>query len=253
MTNRLLRFSVCLLILSAAVFSIAARQERIVRVDLAYRSPADGPGPNFSAAGSAARLTDVPAETRLAEGAIRPAKSGTLQIGPDHESWFPILATADAAHPKDLCRLYIDRNRNGNFSDDGPVLTATPVEREKTKAVWCSFNNVQLSVAYGAGVVEPFMVNLWTVREGDAATSIIRHSACSWRSGKIKVEGIDALVAVMIMSNDAVFGRKDEWAVLAASEPDAAKRVLSADEARSGRNRVEGSSHALRKLVFAVR
>jgi thiol-disulfide isomerase/thioredoxin len=221
-------------------------------VDLAYRSPADGPGPNFSAAGSAARLTDVPAETRLAEGAIRPAKSGTLQIGPDHESWFPILATADAAHPKDLCRLYIDRNRNGNFSDDGPVLTATPVEREKTKAVWCSFNNVQLSVAYGAGVVEPFMVNLWTVREGDAATSIIRHSACSWRSGKIKVEGIDALVAVMIMSNDAVFGRKDEWAVLAASEPDAAKRVLSADEARPT-NRLMFLPNSGKELVLEFR
>jgi thiol-disulfide isomerase/thioredoxin len=76
------------------------------------------------------------------------------------------------------------------------------------------------------------MANFWAVRDGDDTPNLIRHSTGSWRGGTFTVDGIDALVAIMIMSNDAVFGRKDYWGVLATSEPDAAKRVLSTTEAR---------------------
>src|ERR1035441_7539114 len=89
-----------------------------------------------------------------------------------------------------------------------------------------------MSIPYGAGIVEPYMVNFWAVREGAETPNIIRYSVGSWRSGKVMVDGIDALVAVMDSNNDAVFDAKDEWSILTASEQDAPKRVLSIKEAR---------------------
>ena len=70
------------------------------------------------------------------------------------------------------------------------------------------------------------------MREGDAIPSIARFSVGSWRAGTVDVDGVKALVAVMDSNNDAVFDKDDWWSVLAASEPDAEKRVLSIAEAR---------------------
>jgi hypothetical protein len=106
-------------ILSAAVYPVTAQQERIVRVGLAYHAPGNGPTPDFSPYGTQVGLFDLPSDAQLPEGAARPAKTGTLQVGPTQRSWVTILLTADSAHPLDLCRLYIDANRNGLFGDDG--------------------------------------------------------------------------------------------------------------------------------------
>jgi hypothetical protein len=219
-------------VLLAAVYPVTGQQERIVRVDLAYHPPGNGPVPNFSPYGTQVRLLDLPADAELPEGAARPAKTGTLKVGPNQGSWIDILVTADSEHPVDLCRLYIDANRNGVFGDDGPALTANPKANEKTKAWWSSFNDAEISIPYGTGIVEPYMVNFWAVREGGEAPDMIRYSVRSWRSGRVIVEGIEALVAVMDSDNDAVFGGKDKWSILAASERDAARRVLSSNEAR---------------------
>lgn len=224
---------VCLGILLAASCPVSAQPERIVRVELAHRAPGKGPTPNFSPKGTQVKLSDLSAGAPLPEGAARPARSGTIQIGPDDKAWIKILATSDSDHPHDLDRLYIDRNRNGNFTDDGPPLTTTPTMNDKTKAWWSSLNNVELSIPYGAGIVEPYTVNFWSVREsGGQAPDIIRYSVSSWRSGTVTLDGIDALVAVMDSDNDAVFGAKDEWSVLNASNVSAPQRVLSYKEAR---------------------
>ncbi len=192
-----------------AAYPAAGQPERIVRVDLAYQAPGNGPKPDFSPYGTQVKLSDLPAGAPLPEGAARPAKTGTIQVGPDQKSWIKILATADSAHPQDLCRLYIDRNRNGDFTDDGPALTADPSLNAKTKAWWSSFNSASLSVPYGAGIAEPYMVNFWAVREGEETPNIIRYSVSSWRSGGVTVDGIEALVAVMDSDNDALFTDKD--------------------------------------------
>jgi thiol-disulfide isomerase/thioredoxin len=221
-----------------AIFLIArgtasAQPERLVRVDLAYQAPGNGPKPDFSPYGTQVKLSDVAASAKLPEGATRPAKTGTVQVGPDQKSWIRILVTADGTHLRDLCRLYIDANRDGDFTNDGAPLTAVPSLNEKTKAVWSSFNGAELRVPYQEGVVEPYLVNFWAVREGEDAPSLIRYSVASWRRGKITIDGVDALVAAMDADNDAVFTGKDKWSVLSASAPDAAKRVLSAKEARA--------------------
>jgi thiol-disulfide isomerase/thioredoxin len=227
-----MRVTLWLGILLATAYPAVGQPERMVHVELAYRAPGNGPTPNFSPYGTKVPLSDLPADAQLPEGAIRPARTGTLQIGPDRKSWIGILATADSAHPRDLCRLYIDANRNGDFTDDGPALTATPKLHEKTKAWWSSFNGAEISISYGPGSAEPYMVNVWAVREGEEAPNVMRFSVASWRSGTVTVDGVEAYVALMDADNDAVFDAKDKWSILAASEPDAPKRVLSSKEAR---------------------
>jgi thiol-disulfide isomerase/thioredoxin len=108
----------------------------------------------------------------------------------------------------------------------------TPTLNEKTKAWWSSFSKTEVQVPYGGTIVEPYLVSFWIVRETKDAPNVVRYSVASWRAGKIVVDGVDALVAVMDANNDAVFDKMDMWSVLAAAEPDAARRVLSLAEAR---------------------
>jgi thiol-disulfide isomerase/thioredoxin len=221
-----------LVLLVATSAPIAAQSERTIRVDLAYRAPGNGPETNFTPYGTKVDLRDLPPDFALPEGAISPAKIGTLPVGPDSTSWISFLITADSTHPSDLCRLYLDANRNRNFTDDGPPLMANPTQNEKTKYWWSSFSKVQVSIPYSAGIVEPYMVDFWIVREAADAPSFIRYTVRSWRSGTIRVDGTEALVAVMDSDNDAVFTARDKWSVLAAPGPNAAGRVLSYKEAR---------------------
>lgn len=211
-------------LLSAAGWPVAAQPGRMVQVELAYRAPGNGPRPDFSPYGTQVPLADLPADAPLPKGAARPAKTGTLQVGPDQRSWIRVLVTADEEHPRDLCRLYVN--------PDGPPSIATPRMNEKTKAWWSSFNGLELSIPYGSGVVERYTVNFWAVREGEETPKVIRYSVASWRSGTANVEGVEALVAIMDADNNAVFNAKDKWSVLAASGANAAQRVLSSKEAR---------------------
>jgi thiol-disulfide isomerase/thioredoxin len=170
----------------------------------------------------------------LPAGAIRPAKRGVLQVGPVRDSWIPVLVTASAAHPHDLTQLFIDRDRNGNFGDDGPPAVAVPAQNAKTKAWWSSFNALTLQVRFPEPEhTEPYFVNFWIVRE-DAAPppDVIRYSRGSWRSGAVTVNGTAALVAAMDGNNDALYGPGDSWSVVQASMTNAATAVLSIKEAR---------------------
>lgn len=210
-------------------------KDQIVHIELAYHAPVTGePKPNFSPKGMQVSLADVPASTALPAGAVRPAKLGKMKLGTSEASWVPVLATATAEFPKDLCQLFVDKNRNGNFNDDGPALKATPSQREKTLDWWSSMSNVELSVPYSTTkATENYFVNFWIVRPNDApAPDILRFSVGSWRAGKGSVNGVDVLVAAMD-DNDAVFNKNDMWSVIEASAPDAAKNVLSINEARS--------------------
>lgn len=224
---------------AAAVYALIApqadMQERIVRVELAYRAPGTGPAPNFSPKGTQVPLAPLPDGVMLPDGARRPARTGVMKVGPGQHSWVRVLATAAPEHPEDLCRLYLDRNRNGRYDDDGPALTATPTVREKTGDVWCSFPSAELSIPYAAGAgnqpLEPYLVTFWIVRQGATVPDILRYSVRSWRSGRCVIDGVDALVAAMD-DNDAIFDSKDMWSVLEATAPDAERRVLSFEEAR---------------------
>ena len=219
---------------------------------MSYGAPGAGPAPNFSPKGTQVPLTPVGPSVLLPPDAVRPAKTGTIEIGPGRASSIPVLATADTAHPLDLCRLYIDRNRNGRFDDDGAALTATPTQNEKTKAWWSSISKVELSVPYTGATPEPYLVNFWMVREGEAVPDVLRFSVGSWRSGKVTLRGVEALVAAMDANNDAMFDKSDEWSVLEALAPDAPKAVLSLQEARPT-NRLMYVKDGSRELVLEFR
>ncbi len=218
--------------LSAVLSSQSSGREQLIKVDLAYAAPGNGPAPNFSPKGTQVTLKDVAPNDALPAGAARPAKRGRFEVGAGQASWFPVLATATPANPKDLTQLFIDHTRDGKF-DDGPALTATPSQNEKTKAWWTSIYKVELKVPYAGGVVEPFLVNFWIVREdGAAPPDILRFSRGSWRTGKTTINGVPALVAAMDSDNNAIFDKADYWTVLEESAKDAPKAVLSIAEAR---------------------
>jgi thiol:disulfide interchange protein DsbD len=233
-------------------------QEQTIRVELRYQAPGSGPAPNFSPKGTQIQLIPVASGFALPPDAILPAKTGTLSVGPDDHSWIPLLATADAAHPADLTRLYLDRNRNGRFDDDGPPATAVPSQNEKTRAWWTSTKGVELSIPYpGSAAPGRYLVNFWSVREEAPGTpaqapQILRYSVGSWRSGTVTVNGTAALVAAMDGDNNAVFDKNDSWSVLEADAPDAAKQVLSHTEAR-GTARLMFLSGAGREQVLEFR
>ncbi|HKW00525.1 MAG TPA: thioredoxin family protein [Vicinamibacterales bacterium] len=228
-----MRTVILLVLLAPLSLSQAQPRDRVVHVALEYRAPGNGPAPNFSPYGTQVPLTAVAPKAALPSGSVRPAKTGTMKIGPANASWIPVLVTADADHPQDFCRLYVDRNRNGNFEDDGPAVIGALTQNDKTKAWWSSFNKVEVTIPYGAGKPEPYLVNFWVVRDdGTPAPDVVRYSVGSWRFGTATVDGISALVAAMDADNDAVFGKNDKWSVLQASAPDAQRAVLSAAEAR---------------------
>jgi thiol-disulfide isomerase/thioredoxin len=213
----------------------AVAQEAVVRVELEYRANVEPPRPNFSPKGTQVPLAPVAAGVALPAGVIAPAKTGLMKVGPGPASYVPVLAAASADHPNDLCRLYVDRNRNGDFRDDGPALAAEPKQNEKTKAWWSSIDRIELAVPYGPGsAAQPYLVNVWIVREdGAPAPDLLRYSVGSWRAGTATVDGVSVLVAAMDADNNAVFDRNDMWSVLEASAPDAPRTVLSIAEARS--------------------
>ena len=207
----------------------------VIRADLAYAAPEDGrPKPNFSPKGTQVALTEVADNVTLPSTAMRPAKRGTIMVGSGDRRGIAVLATACAGFPRDLCQLFVDRNRNGNFGDDGAPLLTAPAQNAKTKAWWSSVSKVELSVPYGtAKPTQPYLVNFWSVRDDSTeAPSVIRYSVGSWRTGTVTVNGISALVAAMDGDNNAIFNAEDQWSVLAASTSDAQKAVLSLDEAR---------------------
>jgi thiol:disulfide interchange protein DsbD len=204
-------------------------------VDLQYRAPREGVTvrPNFSPKGDPVALTDVAPSFVLPAGAVRPAKTGVMKIGPDRASWIPILATASSAYPKDLVQLYIDFNRNGSFLDDGHALTAVPSQNAKTHAWWTTIDKVEVVIPYSSlHSTQQYFVNFWSVRDDSLpAPSVIRYSTGSWRYGTASIDGVDAVVAAW-GDNDALFDKSDMWSVIGAMEPKATSAVLSINEAR---------------------
>lgn len=222
-------------LLVALASSPLSAQEQLITVDLSYVSRSPGaPTPDFSPKGTQVMLRDAPASLQLPAGAVRPVKTGLVQVGMDSSAWIPVLVAASREHPEDLHQLWLDRNRNGSFLDDGEPLKVNPTQNEKTRAWWSSLPTAELSIPYPTGVTEPYQVNFWLVRDDSLPPpDVLRYSVQSWRQGRTTVRGVEALVAVMDGDNNAVYDQQDSWSVLGAAEKDAVRAVLSLKEARS--------------------
>jgi thiol-disulfide isomerase/thioredoxin len=222
----------CLLVIGSAELP---GQSNVYTVPLTYNAPGEGPQPNFSPIGTRVTLAEVPPDQALPPGAEHPARRGVIQVGPTRESWIPMLLTATADQRGAFTRLYLDMNRNGDFSDDGPPAVATVDRNERTGDVWYRFVEIALRVRFlEPDRTEPFDVTFWLVHGADepAPDSIIRYSRRSWRSGTVTINGVPALVAAMDGNNDALYGPGDSWSVVEASMPEASTQVLGWKEAR---------------------
>jgi thiol-disulfide isomerase/thioredoxin len=212
-----------------------AAQSNVYTVPLTYNAPGDGPQPNFSPIGTRVALTELQADQDLPAGAAHPARRGVIQIGPTPQSWIPLLLATAADETGVFNRLYLDMNRNGDFSDDRPAAVAQRYQNEKTGDVSHSFRGMELRVRFpGPERTEPFGVDFWYVMRAEhpEPDTIIRYSRRSWRSGIVTVNGVTAHVAAMDGNNDALYGAGDSWSVVEASLPEASNQVLSWREAR---------------------
>jgi thiol-disulfide isomerase/thioredoxin len=231
----LLPFALIGSLLAIAPTDVAA-QSNVYTVPLAYYAPGEGPRPNFSPTGTRLELTELPPGKSLPAGAVHPARRGVLQVGPTPESWIPILFAAATDEPGIFTRLFVDLNRNGDFSDDGPPARASLERNERTGDTWYDFGQIDLRVRFPEPErIEPYAAGFWLLQRANEASpdSIIPvYSNRSWRSGTVTVGGVPALVMAMDMSKDALYGAGDTWSVIEASMPEASRNVLSSREAR---------------------
>jgi len=229
-------YSVVLLLLIMTGCNNTGNNENVHTVPLTYTVSGEGPEVNFWPSATRVALTEVPSDQALPPGAEHPARQGMVQIGPTEESWIPLLLTTGADEPDAYTRLYLDMNRNGDFSDDGPPAVVTMARNERTGDLWYRFEGIELRVRFQEPErMEPFDVNFWMVQQADesAPDSIIRYSRRSWRSGSVTVNGVEALVAAFDGNNDALYGPGDSWSAVEASMPEADKQVLGWQEART--------------------
>jgi thiol-disulfide isomerase/thioredoxin len=211
-------------------------QSNVYTVPLTYNTPGEGPRPNWGPSATRVRLTELPAGQTLPAGAVQPARRGVVEVGPTAESWIPLLLTATAGEPGVFTRLYLDLNRNGDFSDDGPPAVATLERAEKTGDLRHSFGDIELPVRFSEPErTVPFGTSFWFVQSPEAAApdTIIRYTNRSWRSGSVTINGVPALVMALDASKDALYGPGDSWSVVEASMPEASRHVLSWREART--------------------
>jgi len=213
-----------------------AAQSNVYTVPLTQAAPDDGPRPDFSPTGTRVPLQEVVPGEALPPGAVHPARRGMIQVGPTRESWIPILLTASADQPGAFTRLYVDTNRNGDFSDDGPPALATLQRFEGQGLARSAFGESELPVWFPeAERTEGIVASFWQIHwdANPEPDDFIQYSIRTfWRTGSVTVNGVPALVAVMDRNNDLLYGPGDSWSVVQASMPEASQRVLSREEAR---------------------
>jgi thiol-disulfide isomerase/thioredoxin len=225
----------CLLLVGC---SGSSDQSNVYTVPLTYSVPGEGPQPDFTPTGFKVELNGVPSDETLPPGAVHPARYGLIPVGPTQESWIPMLLTATSDEPGVLTQLYIDMNRNGDFSDDGPPSVASSHHTMTTRGGFMRyrFPRIELSVRFTEPErTEPYIVDFWLIHwDGNPEPdSFIRYAGASWRSGSVTINGIPALVMAMDFNNDALYdGPEDHWGVVEASMPDASKQILSWQEAK---------------------
>jgi len=195
-------------------------------VALAYRAPVNGLRPDFSPYGTEVRLSDLPAGAPLPPGAARPAKTGTMQIGPDQKAWIRIFGCVGFHPPPGSMPALHRPQPEWQFPRRWSGLTAVLTQNPKNQDMDGLFRQRGILRSIRSWHIRTLPGGFLGGSEDEQAPDVIMYSVRSWRSGSITVDGIKALVAVMDSNNDAVFTSRDDWSVLAASEIGAPQRVL---------------------------
>jgi len=130
-------------------------------------------------------------------------------------------------------RLYIDLNRDGEFSEDELHLTTVT---ERNAKYWSSFDAVvEIPVVdpeTGARVINPYPLGLWYVEDPRVQDEepVVRFSRQGWMEGAVALDGVEAVVLVTESVMDGVFGMDDSWAL---ASQDSASDILTPGYSRS--------------------
>ncbi|MYD87553.1 MAG: hypothetical protein F4023_10945 [Acidobacteria bacterium] len=121
-----------------------------------------------------------------------------------HSELLPVLC-ADPPSPlayfeHHVDRIHVDRNRNGDLTDDGPplVLARNRGDREILPGV-----GTVLEVSYASGVRLPYGVRFWTLEDLDIGVRYMGTSV--WRGLVIPPTGEPVLVGVVDANVDGLF------------------------------------------------
>ncbi|MFQ5843515.1 MAG: hypothetical protein ACE5JG_00840, partial [Planctomycetota bacterium] len=132
-------------------------------------------------------------------------------------------------------RLYLDRDRDLDLTNDGEPLAARLREVRDLERTLVEFLDVDLKLPY-RGQDDSFTetgrwVLFYYAPKKDQAPVVVQVERDSWREGRIQVGGVDYLVAAVDDDNNGIFTTSDVWAVV--PEESGHKKLLSRDAMRS--------------------
>ncbi|MBN1938934.1 MAG: thioredoxin family protein [Candidatus Aminicenantes bacterium] len=182
-----------------------------IEVRLEPKVPGDSGSLRWSPKGEKLALTEFSGgwETVLKLG---PAEAPPVRI---------LLAKSPGAAHFDT--LVLDRNGNGEFADETPLITKPSETRGK---FWSSFEAV-IEVPFtgpdGRAVRNAYPVNFWYVEDPMAETQerILRYSRSGWMEGAFRTGGAEAIEGFVLLTEsrmDGVFDREDAWSLAPAAE-----------------------------------
>ncbi|MBI4881267.1 MAG: thioredoxin family protein [Planctomycetes bacterium] len=146
--------------------------------------------------------------------------------------------------------LYIDRNRNLDFTDDGPALQGKNVHVESRDLDYTEFTNVALDLYYGKDVSERYQFTLYAWYPRGAALEQLLMISSSWREGEIEIEGAPMRLAVFDDDCDGNYGVEGcSWALAKADADPAALLLEGARVPASVPLRVNGVPYRLAAVM----
>ena len=111
-------------------------------------------------------------------------------------------------------RLYLDRNRDQDLTNDGEPLQARLREMRETGRTLVEFLNVELELPYRnekKNFVESYRCVFFYYVGKNKAPVIVQVERDGWREGRVDIGGKPHLVAVLDDDNNGIFTESDSW------------------------------------------
>jgi len=128
--------------------------------------------------------------------------------------------------------LFIDQNRDGEYSESERLLTTPKEIRNKMWSSFTSSLNVTITDSEsGLVVVNPYPLSLWYVEDPreESQDHALRFTRSGWMQGTVMLEGIEAHIRVSESELDGVFDMDDEWTL---ALPDSVGNLFQFDHHR---------------------